>query len=143
MQYTNTKPCQPRTANPNGKVGNDYTAQLIAEQFYANDGVPGWSGRIANLRFVRLPDSTKKRSTRLKKRAARQDCYLPVGEPQLVSDYVARVAKLPLALWVTNHDTVAYEDLWWDCQGGHCRGRSGVVGKPYIQFLPPHEPDGE
>ena len=142
-QYENRNACRPPCPHPNGLIGNKYTADLIAQHIDADDDVTGWISRIANLRFVRLPDSTKERSTRSKKRAARQDCYLPVGEPQLVSDFVARVAKLPPALWVQDHDTVAYKDLWWDCQGGHCPGKVGVEGRPYIQFLPPNEPDGE
>lgn len=139
MEYINRQPCRPRTAEPNGAVGNDYTAELIAQQFRANDGVDGWKNRIQNLRIVRLDGSTKGPSTN-PKRKARQACYLAIGEIQSVQDYAEKVAAVPKNLRVSNHLGVAYEDLWWDCQGGHCKGRKGVIGKPYIQFLPPDEP---
>lgn len=139
MEYINRQPCRPRTAEPNGAVGNDYTAELIAQQFRANDGVGGWKNRIQNLRIVRLPGSTKKISKR-KTKEARQLCYLAIGEIQSVQDYAEKVAAIPTNLRVSNHSVVAYEDLWWDCQGGHCVDHAGVVGKPYIQFLPPDEP---
>ena len=59
-----------------------------------------------------------------------------------VQEYVTRVANLPADKRITNRNA-AYEDLWWDCQGGQCRDQPGVVGRPYIRFLPPHEPDEE
>lgn len=142
MEYIYRQPCRPRSADPNGAVGNDYTAELIAQQFRSNDGVDGWKNRIKNLRIVRLDGSTKGPSTH-PKRKARQACYLAIGEIQSVQDYAERVAALPTTptnLQVTNHPVVAYLDLWWDCQGGHCKGRKGVIGKPYIKFLPPDEP---
>ena len=141
-QYENRNACRPPCPHPNGLIGNEYTAELIAQHIAAGHGVAGWKQRISNLHFVRLPDSAKPESSVIT-RAARQGCYEPVGVPMFVQKYVTRVAKLLTALWVQDHDTVAYKDLWWDCQGGHCPGKVGVEGRPYIQFLPPHEPDGE
>ena len=139
--YPNRKACRPPRLHPNGLIGNEYTADLIARHIDADDDVTGWISRIANLRFVRLPDSTKQESSAIT-RAARQGCYEPVGVPMSVHEYVARVANLPADKRITNPNA-AYEDLWWDCQGGQCPGRVGVEGRPYIQFLPPDEPDGE
>ena len=138
-QYTNRTPYQPPYPHPNGLIGNEFTDRLLTEQINAGDDVDGWKQRIADIHFERLPDSTKKISTRSEKRAARQRCYLPIGVPQSVKDYAKQVAALDPSLWVSDHDDIAYKDLWWDCQGGHCRNSQGVTGKPYIRFLPPDE----
>lgn len=136
-QYTNRTPYQPPYPHPNGLLGNEFTDRLLTEQINAGDDVDGWKRRIANLRLVRLPDSTKPPSDTLSK-AARQDCYLPIGVPQSVQDYVDKVAALPRCLSIQDANA-AYKDLWWDCQGGHCRNGRGITGKPYIRFLPPDE----
>ena len=140
-QYGNNNACQPPIPHPNGLIGNEYTAELIAQHIAAGHGVSGWKQRISNLHFVRLPNSTKPESSAIT-RAARQGCYEPVGVPMSVQEYVTRVANLPADKRITNPNA-AYEDLWWDCQGGQCRDQAGVVGRPYIRFLSPHEPDGE
>ena len=151
-QYENRgrDPYRPPLPHPNGLIGDQFTADLIAGHIADliaghiadNDDEADWISRIRNLRIVRLNGSTKEPSKH-RKRKARQACYLAIGEIQSVQDYAERVAALPTTptnLQVTNHSVVAYEDLWWDCQGGHCKGRKGVIGKPYIKFLPPDEP---
>ena len=135
-QYPNKNACRPPRPHPNGLIGNEFTNRLLTEHINARDGVPGWKRRISGLYFERLPDSTKPSSGTLSK-AARQDCYLPIGVPQSVKDYAEQVAALDPSLWVSDHNVVAYKDLWWDCQGGHCPGHTDVMGKPYIRFLPP------
>ena len=136
-QYPNISACRPPRSHPhpNGLIGNEFTDRLLTGHINANGGMARWKRRIANLRFERLPDSTKPASD-IPSKAARQACYLPVGEPQPVRDYVAQVAALPRCLSIQDANA-AYADLWWDCQGGHCPAHSGVVGKPYIRFLPP------
>lgn len=136
-QYPNRSACQPPRPHPNGLIGNEFTDRLLTEHINAGGNVAAWKRRISGLYFERLPDSTKPPSSTLSK-AARQDCYLPIGVPQSVQDYAAKVAALPSHLSIKNRNA-AYEDLWWDCQGGHCPAHTGVVGKPYIRFLPPGE----
>ena len=138
-QYENRgrNPYRPPRPHPNGLIGNQHTADLIAGHIADNDDEAGWIRRIRNLHIVRLDGSTKEIS-KYKTRRARQRCYLAIGEIQSVQDYAERVADLPKNKQVKNPN-IAYEDLWWDCQGGHCVGQSGV-GEPYIQFLPPDEP---
>ena len=144
-QYPNIRACRPpyRRLHPNGLIGNEFTDRLLTEHINAGGSVAGWKRRIAGLRIVRLPDSTKPESD-IPSKAARQACYRPIGEPQSVQDYADKVAALPGDLSIKNRN-VAYEDLWWDCQGGHCMGQTGHaghtrdVGKPYIQFLPPED----
>ena len=133
-QYDSPTAYRPARPHPNGWVGNQYTADLIAKQFNVNRAAAQWRQNIANLDLVRLPDSTKAASDTDTK-VARQNCYEPVGVPMSVREYVAKVANLPGKK--AKGPKTAYADLWWDCQGGHCKGRKGVVGKPYIQFLPP------
>ena len=141
-QYDSPTAYRPARPHPNGWVGNQYTADLIAAHIADKDDEDGWKNRIRNLRIVRLNGSTKEQSKH-PKRKARQACYLAIGEVQSVQDYVENVAAVPPCLQVSRHPAVAYEDLWWDCQGGHCKARKGVVGKPYIQFLPPAGPESE
>ena len=137
-QYPNRNACRPPRSHPhpNGLIGNEFTDRLLTGHINANGGTAHWKRRIANLSFERLPDSTKPPSDTLSK-AARQDCYLPIGVPQSVQDYVDKVAALPRRLSIQDANA-AYKDLWWDCQGGHCPAHTGVVGKPYIRFLPPN-----
>ena len=138
-QYENNNPYRPSHSLPNRLIGNQYTADLICGHIGAGGGAREWRQRICNLSFERLPDSTKSVSG-TDSRAARQGCYEPVGVPMSVQEYVARVADLPKNKQVKNPN-IAYEDLWWDCQGGHCVGQASVgVGKPYIKFLRPDEP---
>ena len=136
-QYKNKIPYRPTHHYPNGLVGDQYTADLLCAHIGAGGRVAEWKRRIGNLRIVRLPNSTKPISS-FDTRAARQGCYEPVGVPMSVREYVARVADLPENKQVKNPNS-AYEDLWWDCQGGHCIDQA-VIGKPYLQFLPPDEP---
>ena len=136
-QYRNRTPYHTPHSHPNGWVGDQYTADLVCGLIEAGGGVREWRSRIANLRFVLLPDTTKFISG-IDTRAARQFCYEPVGVPLSVREYVQRVANLPAEDRI-NNPNAAYEDLWWDCQGGHCIEEAGVIGKPYLKFLPPAE----
>ena len=138
-QYKNTKPYRPSRPYPNGWVGDQCTADLICGHIDAGGGVREWKRRIENLMIVLLPDSTKPMSS-VDTRAARQGCYEPVGVLMSVREYVAKVADLPEKKQVKDPN-IAYEDLWWDCQGGHCVGHAGITGRPYIQFLPPAGPE--
>ena len=126
-------------SHPNGQVADQYTADLLGGHIAAGGGVVDWRNRIGNLRFVRLPDSTKYMAG-IDTRAARQSCYEPVGVPLSVREYVQRVADLPEEDRVSNANA-PYEDLWRDCQGGLCLDEPGVVGRPYLKFLPPADPE--
>ena len=139
QEYINCIACRPPRSHPhpNGLLGNEFTDRLLTGHINANGGIALWKQSIADLRFERLPDSTKPGSAD-RRRAARQDCYLPIGVPQSVPDYLAQVAALPRHLSIQDTNA-AYKDLWRDCQGGHCPAHTGVVGKPYIRFLPPNE----
>ena len=138
-QYDSKTAYRPTRPHPNGWVGNQYTADLIAKQFNVNRAAAQWRQNIANLDLVRLPDSTKAASD-IETKVARQGCYKPVGVPMSVREYVAKVADLPEKKRVKDPN-IAYADLWWDCQGGHCVGQTGITGRPYIQFLPPAGPE--
>ena len=136
-QYRNRTPYYPPYNHPNGRVGDQYNADLICAHIESGRGGVAWRNRIGNLRFVRLPEPTKYMSS-IDTRAARQLCYEPIGVPMTVREFVQRVADLPEEDRVNNRN-VAYEDLWWDCQGGHCVDQGGVIGKPYLKFLPPED----